>query len=113
MELKILKVTKKNGQAWITCGLAGRNVALIHVIDSKLADSIHNPISITIDQGDKKEVCARLIKRTNPVPSDKELRFRGYDALFGNRDHTIPKQGSRTKGNAAAWNQPPYSHLQG
>lgn len=113
MELKIKKITKKNGQAWITCELDGRYVALLHVVDEKLASAIHNPKSICIDHGEAKEVQARLKKRNrSPINDAKAARFRMFDLLFGNRDHSIPKAGCRTKGNSAAWHKPPYSHMQ-
>ena len=110
MELTIKKVTKKNGQAWLTCHYKGKYAALIHVIDSNLADQVGSAIEVSIDCGSKPQA-ARLKKavQVQPIKDDKP-NWAAFDVMLGRSDHSAPVPRTRFKDKYTDWRSAPYLH---
>ncbi len=109
MNLQVVKVTKKNGQAWLTCHLGGRYVALLHITDEKLASDVQYPKTLSIDAISSKEVPqAKLIKKSSrPALNSK---WDAFDAALGRSDHSKPLPKSRFKDKFTNWSGYPYQH---
>lgn len=114
MNLQVVKITRKNDQAWLTCHIDGKYVALLHIIDKKLATKIHNPKSITLDTSTIADtpgvVFANKPKASAKLTQDNNSKWDAFDAALGRSDHSKPLPKSRFKDKFTNWSGYPYQH---
>lgn len=114
MNLQIVKITRKNDQVWLTCHQGGKYVALLHVIDKKLAAKIHDPKSITLETKTIADTPG-VVFASKPMESAKPIqtnnaKWEAFDAALGRKDHATPLPKARLKDKFTNWSGYPYQH---
>lgn len=112
MRLEIVKITRKNDQVWLTCHQDGKYVALLHVIDKKLAAKIHDPKSITLETKTIADTPGVVFASKAPTQhkTDNNAKWEAFDAALGRKDHATPLPKARLKDKFTNWSGYPYQH---